>query len=91
MRASVEVECNSPEKILKAIEVDFEPQAKSKISLRGKIQEIFPATDKFSAKLSGKKEKIILDVEAKDISGLMAGINSNLKLIKLAGEVFELE
>ena len=55
------------------------------------IQVDAEPTEKFSAKLSEKKEKIILEVESKDISGLMAGINSNLKLIKLAGEVSELD
>ncbi len=73
MLAKIEVECASPEKILKSIEVDSEP------------------TEKFSAKLSAEKEKIFLEVEAKDISGLMAGINSNLKLIKLAGEISKIE
>ncbi len=48
-------------------------------------------TEKFSAKMSAQKNKILLEVEAKDIAGLMAGINSNLKLIKLAGEVEEIE
>jgi len=48
-------------------------------------------TEKFSCDLKSEKEKIILEVEAKDIAGLMAGMNSNLKLIKLAGEVLELE
>ena len=73
MRASIDVDCREPEKILRAIEADAEP------------------TEKFSAKLSAGKNKISLEVEAKDISGLMAGINSNLKFIKLAGEVGELE
>lgn len=48
-------------------------------------------TEKFSVKMSAQENKILLEVEAKDISGLMAGVNSNLKLIKLAGEVSEIE
>ena len=48
-------------------------------------------TEKFSTKLSAGKNKILLEVESKDISGLMAGMNSKLKLIKVAGEVSEIE
>ncbi len=55
------------------------------------IQADAEPTEKFSCDLKSEKEKIILEVEAKDISGLMAGINSNLKLIKLAGEVGYIE
>ena len=55
------------------------------------IQADAEPTEKFSCDLKSEKEKIILEVESKDISGLMAGINSNLKLIKLAGEVSELD
>lgn len=73
MRASVEVECKEPEKILRAVNVDSEP------------------TEKFSAKMSTEKNKILLEVEAKDIAGLMAGVNSNLKLIGLASETLEIE
>ncbi len=47
-------------------------------------------TEKFSSRIAAQKNKILLEVEAKDISGLMAGINSNLKLIKLAAEIDEI-
>ncbi|HLE07539.1 MAG TPA: KEOPS complex subunit Pcc1 [archaeon] len=48
-------------------------------------------TEKFSAKMAAEKNKIFLEIEAKDISGLMAGVNSNLKLIKLAAEIDKIQ
>lgn len=37
---------------------------------------------KFKPKLNVDKDKIILTIEAKEISGLLAGINSYMRLIK---------
>ena len=42
---------------------------------------------KFRAELKAEDSRILLSVESDDISGLMAGINSYLKLIRLSEEV----
>lgn len=39
---------------------------------------------KFDVKLEDKKDKIMLTIESKDMTGLLAGINSYMKLIRTA-------
>ena len=39
-------------------------------------------TKKFSVEIKAEKEKIKLKLEAEDISGLLAGINSYMRLIR---------
>ena len=45
---------------------------------------------KFDVKLEDKKDKIILTIESKDMTGLLAGINSYMKLIRTAISVKEI-
>ena len=40
--------------------------------------------DKFNIKLTSEKNKLKIKIEAEDVSGLLAGINSYLKLVKVA-------
>jgi len=47
------------------------------------------SVEKFDAKLTAEKEKIKLKIEAKDIPGLLAGINSYVKLVKVAIDAME--
>ena len=39
-------------------------------------------TKKFEVKIKAEKNKIKINLEAKDISGLLAGINSYMRLVK---------
>ena len=39
---------------------------------------------KFDVKLEDKKDKIMLTIESKDMTGLLAGINSYMTLIRTA-------
>ena len=44
---------------------------------------------KFDANISAEKSKLKIRVEANDIPGLLAGINSYLRLIKVAIDAME--
>ena len=44
---------------------------------------------KFDVSLQSEKNKIKIKVQAKDIPGLLAGINSYLRLVKLANDTME--
>jgi tRNA threonylcarbamoyladenosine modification (KEOPS) complex Pcc1 subunit len=46
--------------------------------------------NKFDVKLTPGKNKLILEIEAEDISGLLAGINSYMRLIKVAIDATEI-
>jgi tRNA threonylcarbamoyladenosine modification (KEOPS) complex Pcc1 subunit len=56
------------------------------------IKSVSPEIEakKFDVKLEDKKGKIILTIESKDITGLLAGINSYMKLIRTAISVKEI-
>ena len=56
------------------------------------VKSIMPDIDvkKFDVKLEDKEDKIILTIESKDITGLLAGINSYIKLIRTAINVEEI-
>lgn len=45
--------------------------------------------DKFEIKLTAEKGKLRLGIEAEDIAGLLAGINSYMRLIRVAIEATE--
>jgi len=45
--------------------------------------------EKFDVKLESGKNKIKIKVEAKDIPGLLAGINSYLRLVKVSIDAME--
>jgi tRNA threonylcarbamoyladenosine modification (KEOPS) complex Pcc1 subunit len=44
---------------------------------------------KFDVKMSAEKNKLKIKVESKDIPGLLAGINSYLRLVKVAIDAME--
>lgn len=46
--------------------------------------------NKFDVKLTPGKNKLILEIEAEEISGLLAGINSYMRLIKVAIDATEI-
>lgn len=48
-------------------------------------------TEKFSAQLKAEKAALRLSVESKDLTGLLAGINSYLRLARAALDVERLE
>jgi tRNA threonylcarbamoyladenosine modification (KEOPS) complex Pcc1 subunit len=45
---------------------------------------------KFDVRLEDKEDKIIMTIESKDMTGLLAGINSYMKLIRTAISVKEI-
>jgi len=45
---------------------------------------------KFDVKLENKNGKLILIIESKDITGLLAGINSYVRLIRTAIDTMEI-
>jgi len=64
MKAEIEIECERPDIVVKALK----PEAEE--------------TKKFEVKIEAQKDKVMLILEAKDIPGLLAGINSYMRLIK---------
>jgi tRNA threonylcarbamoyladenosine modification (KEOPS) complex Pcc1 subunit len=48
------------------------------------IEPDMDQTEKFDARLEEGEKKVVLTVEAREASGLLAGINSYVKLIKVA-------
>jgi len=46
--------------------------------------------NKFDVKLTPEKNKLKIGVEAKDIAGLLAGVNSYMRLIKVAIDAMEI-
>ena len=71
MKAEIEIECERPDIVVKALEPDVE-EAK-----------------KFNVKLEPEKNKVKLKIEADDIPGLLAGINSYMRLIKTSISAME--
>jgi tRNA threonylcarbamoyladenosine modification (KEOPS) complex Pcc1 subunit len=47
-------------------------------------------TRKFSIDLKASNNKLIITIESKSLSGLLAGINSYLRLVKVAKETLEI-
>lgn len=64
MRVEIEIECDRPDIVVKALKPETEE------------------TKKFGVKIEAEKDSVKLELEAEDISGLLAGINSYLRLIK---------
>lgn len=54
-------------------------------ALRPEIEE----TKKFTVKLEAEKDRLKLSLEAEDVPGLLAGINSYLRLIKTSMDGLE--
>jgi tRNA threonylcarbamoyladenosine modification (KEOPS) complex Pcc1 subunit len=71
MKAAIEIVCERPQIVVKALEPEID---KSK---------------KFSVKLGADKGKVLLEIESEDISGLLAGINSYVTLIKTSINAME--
>lgn len=63
MKAKIEIECENPEIIVKAIKPDMDEQ-------------------RFRVELKANDNKIKIKVKADNISSLLAGINSYVRLIK---------
>jgi tRNA threonylcarbamoyladenosine modification (KEOPS) complex Pcc1 subunit len=64
MKAEIEIECERPDIVVKALEPETEE------------------TKKFTVKIEECKDRLKLKLEAEDVSGLLAGINSYMRLIK---------
>jgi len=56
------------------------------------IKAISPDIDakKFDVRLEGRESKLVLTIESGDMTGLLAGINSYMKLIRTAISVEEI-
>ena len=64
MKAEIEIECERPDIVVKALKPETEE------------------TKKFTVKLEEGKDRLKLRLEAEDVPGLLAGINSYMRLIK---------
>jgi len=64
MKAEIEIECERPDIVVKALKLETEE------------------TKKFTVKLETEKDRLKLRLEAEDVPGLLAGINSYMRLIK---------
>jgi tRNA threonylcarbamoyladenosine modification (KEOPS) complex Pcc1 subunit len=64
MKAEIEIECERPDIVVKALGPETEE------------------TKKFTVKIEAGKDRLKLKLEAEDVSGLLAGINSYMRLIK---------
>jgi len=64
MKAEIEIECERPDIVVKALVPETEE------------------TKKFTVKIEEGKDRLKLKLEAEDVSGLLAGINSYMRLIK---------
>jgi tRNA threonylcarbamoyladenosine modification (KEOPS) complex Pcc1 subunit len=71
MKAELEIECERPDTVIKALSPDIEE------------------TKKFNVKLEDEKDKIRLTIESDNLSGLLAGINSYVTLIKTSINTME--
>ena len=71
MKAEIEIECKTPDTVIKSLEPDID------------------SNPKFDVELKSKEDKIKLKIKSKDITGLLAGVNSYLKLIRTSIEVQE--
>ncbi len=76
MIAVIEIECKSQKLVLDALKPDAKQQDVSK---------------KFDVNFKASKNKIIMKVKADDISALLAGINSYMRLIRTAIETNKIE
>ena len=64
MKAEIEIECERPDIVAKALKPETEE------------------TKKFNVEINAEKDRIKLEFESKDIPGLLAGINSYMRLVK---------
>jgi len=71
MKAEIEIECERPDIVVKALKPDVED------------------VNKFNVKIEAEKNKVKLKIESKDTSGLLAGINSYIRLIKTSIDSME--
>ena len=67
------------------IEIECKYPEIVKKSLEPDIEE----TKKFDVKLKDEKNKLLLVIQSNDIAGLLAGINSYIRLIRTAIETSE--
>ncbi len=77
MKAEITLECKNPEIVAAAVKPEMETDVGKK--------------EKFSVEINAMEEKIILNIRAQTFSGLSAGINGCLRLMRAASEVSELE
>ncbi len=65
------------------LEIDCKDPETVLNSIKPDIEKI----EKFDVNLKTEKNKLLLTIESKDLSGLLAGINSYVRLIKVANDV----
>jgi len=73
MKATIEIDTDEPEKMIRAIEPDMGP------------------SEKFDARLEAGRGKLTVVLESGTAGGLLAGINSVMRMIKTVKEVEEIE
>ena len=71
MKAEIEIDCERPDIVVKALTPETEE------------------TKKFTVKLEAGKNSLKLKLEAESVPGLLAGINSYMRLIKTSMDGLE--
>lgn len=73
------------------MKAELEIECKHPEVIKESLQPDIDENSKFKAEIETEKDKIEVKIEAEDISGLLAGINSYLKLIRTSIEVQEVD
>ncbi|MEM5778728.1 MAG: KEOPS complex subunit Pcc1 [Candidatus Aenigmatarchaeota archaeon] len=71
------------------MKVEIEIECKEPEIIIKSIKPDLEELKKFNVNLKNEKNKLKIKIEANDISGLLAGINSYLRLIKVAIDATE--
>ena len=69
----------------------IEIECKNPQKIIDSIQPDVDDNDKFEIKMKKDNDKIVLNIESKDIAGMMAAVNSYLKFIRTLDDLEEIE
>ena len=73
------------------MKAEIEIECKNPEKVIKSIKPDIDDTGKFEAELKAKENKVELEVKADNITGLLAGINSYLRLIKTTNDLEEIK
>jgi len=71
------------------MKAEIEIECKYPETVRKSLEPDIEEAKKFDVKITDEKNKLLLIIESKDIAGLLAGINSYVRLIRTAIEASE--
>ena len=73
------------------MKAEIEIECKNPEDIIKAIEPDMSATDRFNASLDAQEGRLKLKVDSDDVTGLLTGINSYLRLIRTAMEVEKIE